>query len=172
MKASRVVLAHYRYLQTPVPADGDRASGQVFELIGNGFVTSGIDGTAASLSQSLDVEAQGSRLRIILIGHGKSWDVDRDIVDPICSRYSLDLRFVAKHFHYPGVEYEPNCPRDIPLALEEVNHDPYPNQYTWHLGGDTMSSLTIQPGSCFFFSYKDKCLSLAIHQNDPKVTCE
>ncbi len=124
MKASRVVLAHYRYLQTPVPADGDRTSGQVFELIGNGFVTSGIDGTAASLSQSLDVEAQGSRLRIILIGHGKSWDVDRDIVDPICSRYSLDLRFVAKHFHYPGVEYEPNCPRDIPLALEEVNHDP------------------------------------------------
>ncbi len=50
MKSSRVVLAHYRYLQTPVPADGDRTSGQVFELIGNGFVTSGIDGTAASLS--------------------------------------------------------------------------------------------------------------------------
>ncbi len=71
-EASRVVLAHYRYLQTPVPADGDRTSGQVFELIGNGFVTSGIGGTAASLLQYLDVEAQGSRLRITLIGMGRA----------------------------------------------------------------------------------------------------
>jgi len=144
-----------RFLQTPTPADGDRTSAQVFELIGNAFVTSGIDGTAASLLQDLEVEAPGSRLRVILIGHGQSWDVDRDIVDLICSRYGLDPRFVARHFDYPRILYERNRPRDFRLALENANHGPYEDTYTWDLGGDVMSSLSIQPDSCFFFSYED-----------------
>jgi len=85
-------------------------------------VTSGSDGTAASLSQDLEIEAWGSRLRVILVGHGESWDVDRDSVDLICSRYSLGPRFVAKHFDYQGIQDEENCPQDLRRALNSLSH--------------------------------------------------
>ena len=161
-----------RFLQTPKPADGEGTSAHVFELIENHFVASQTDGTAASLSQALEVEAQDSRLRIVLLAHGDSWDVDRDLVDIVCSRYRIDPRFVAQHFDYPSIDREKNCPRDLRLAIDELRQRTYRDQYPWDHGGDVMSSLSMQLGSSFFFSYKKECLSLAVHQEHGKITCK
>lgn len=69
-----------RFLQTPKPADGDKTFAHVFKLVGGRLLESPNYGTAASLSRALEREARNSRLRIVLIGHGDSWDVDRDIL--------------------------------------------------------------------------------------------
>ncbi|KAL8705278.1 MAG: hypothetical protein Q9201_001609 [Fulgogasparrea decipioides] len=159
-----------RFLRTSTPANGDPTSPQVFDLIGNRFVASETDGTAASFSQALGVEAQDSRLRLVLVGHGESWDVDRDIVDVLCSRYSIDPRFVAQHFEHPGIRFEKNCPRDICLALDEVDKDFFINRYTWDLGGDVMFLSSAQLGSYFFLTYMSEGLSLAVHNEDLRVT--
>ncbi|KAL8685603.1 MAG: hypothetical protein Q9218_007658, partial [Villophora microphyllina] len=71
---------------TPTPADRDATSAQIFDLTSDRFVASDIHNTAASFAQALEVEAQKSRLRVILIGYLESWDVNRDIVDVLCSR--------------------------------------------------------------------------------------
>ncbi|KAL8822560.1 MAG: hypothetical protein Q9191_006706 [Dirinaria sp. TL-2023a] len=158
-----------RFLQTPKQADGDKTSAYVFELIGNRFVASQADDTAASLSQAIDFEVQGSRLRVLLVVHGESWDVDRDIVDLVCSKYSIDPRFVARHFGYPRNQWEKNCPGDLRHAIQE--YDLYSTgECSWDLGGDVMSSLSMQLGSCFYFSYENECLSLAVHRERGKVT--
>ncbi|KAI4113106.1 MAG: hypothetical protein LQ338_008233 [Usnochroma carphineum] len=163
-----------RFLQAPSPADGHGTSAQIFELIGtrfrNRFAAFESDGTAAAFSQALEVETKDSRLRIVLIGHGESWDVDRDIIDVVCSKYNVDPRFLAKHFDYPDIRWEKNCPPDIRLAVENVNRDYIENKYTWDLGGDVMSPLSMQLDSCFFFAYDTQSLSLAIHREDDKVT--
>ncbi|KAL8716988.1 MAG: hypothetical protein Q9225_005724 [Loekoesia sp. 1 TL-2023] len=159
-----------RFLQTPKPADGDETFTHVFELVGVRLVECQNDGTAASLSRALESEAHNSRLRIVLIGHGDSWDVDRDILDVVCSKYSVDPRFLARHFDYPGIQFEKNCPRDFRHAIQEVSQD-CNKQYTWDLGGDVMSHLSLQQlGSCFLFAYDSESLSLATHQEDLKVT--
>lgn len=159
-----------RFLQTPTPANGDKTSVHVFELLDNHFVESGTDSTAASLSQVLEVNVQSSRLRIVLICHGNSWDVDRNIVDIVCSKYSVDPRFVAKHFDYPDIRFEKNCPQDLRSAVNKVNDHYSENKYIWELGGDVMFPLSVQLGSCFSFAYQMNCLSLAVCQKDDKET--
>ncbi|KAL8725697.1 MAG: hypothetical protein Q9181_006315 [Wetmoreana brouardii] len=159
-----------RFLHTPKPANGDATSAQVFDLIGNRFVASEPHGTAPSFSQALGVEAQDSRLRLVLVGHGESWDVDRDIVDVICSRYSIDPRFVAQHFDYQHIRREKTCPRDLRLALEKVDANYYLNKYTWDLGGDVMFSSSAQLGSFFSLTYETEGLSLAVHNQVQRVT--
>ncbi|MDI1492664.1 MAG: hypothetical protein OHK93_004446 [Ramalina farinacea] len=125
-----------RFLQTPKPSTvRDETIAQILDLHDTHFTTSGEEASATSLSQALDVEQTG-RLRIVLISHGDSWDVDRDIVDVVCSKYSLDPRFVAKHFDYPWIRYEGNCPPDLFKAIERVDDDSYTNKYTWDLGGE------------------------------------
>ncbi|KAL8917771.1 MAG: hypothetical protein Q9208_007752 [Pyrenodesmia sp. 3 TL-2023] len=126
--------------------------------------------TAGDFSQALDIEADGSRLRIVLLGHGPSWDVDRDMVDVVCSKYQVDPRFLVRHFDYITVQEEENCPGDIADAIAAVDEDYFENKYTWNLGGEVMSPLSMQLGSCFFFAYAAQCLSVAIHEEGHKVT--
>lgn len=160
-----------RLLQTRKPVDEDATLGKIFELIGDRCVGSRTYKSAADFSQALDVERNDSQLRIVMIGHGRSWDVDRDMIDVVCSKYDVDPRFLVKHFDYPTVQWEKNCPGDISSGINDVNNDYYKNTYTWDLGGEVLSPLSIQSGSCFFFAYDDQCLSLAIHEEDHRVTC-
>lgn len=153
-----------RFLQTAKPNDGDRTFAHVFELIDNHFVASEAQFTATSLAQAIETKVQASRLRIVLICHGQSWDVDRDIVDVVCSKYSIDPRFMARHFNHSAIRFERNCPGDIGVALQRVDHLSFNNQYSWDLGGEIMSPLSMQSGSCFFFAYEGECLSLAVHR--------
>lgn len=160
-----------RLLQTPKHATGDKTSAQVFDLVGNRLLESSNVDTAASSSQALGSQAPDSRLRLVLVGHGDSWDVDRDMLDVVCSRYRVDPRFLARHLDYPTVHYEKHCPPQIKAAVE-VNRDFFLNKYTWELGGDIMSHLSLHLGSCFFFAYASEGLSLTIHREDHKVTRE
>lgn len=158
-----------RFLQTPKPATvEDETAAQIFDLDGTHFTTSGQEASAISLSQALNVEQIG-RLRVVLVSHGDSWDVDRDIVDVVCTKYSLDPRFVAKHFDYPKIRFEDNCPRDLFSAIKRVNNSSR-NKYTWDLGGEVCSQLSTKVGLCFFFAYEKECLSVALHEEDLNTT--
>ncbi|KAL9620226.1 MAG: hypothetical protein Q9160_005235 [Pyrenula sp. 1 TL-2023] len=159
-----------RFLQTSKPDDGDKTFAHVFELIDNRFVGSEAQTNATSFAQAIEANVPGSRLRLVLICHGQSWDVDRDIVDVVCSKYDIDPRFVAKHFDHPAIRYERHCPRDLRRALNEVDEDFFQSEYTWDLGGDVMSPLSFQLGSCYYFAYEKECLSLAIHPEKPRRT--
>ena len=163
-----------RFLQTPKPATGqeDETVAQIFDLNDSHFTTSGPEAIATSFSEALEVEQTG-RLRVVLISHGFSWDVDRDLVDVVCSKYSLDPRFLAKHFDYPSIRYEANCPRDLRDAEERVNFNYYNEvEYPWDLGGEVFSQLSTKLGLCFFFAYQNECLSVAIHEEDLHTTRE
>ena len=157
----------HRFLQTPTPANGDYTYANVFELIGHHFVAVSHDGDGVPLSQALEDRAEDSRLRLVLITHGDSWDVDRDVVDTVCNKYSLDPRFVARHFDYPDIQHELNCPEDLYHAIDRLyTKDDYP----WELGGDLMFSLSMELKSCFFITYMTECLSFAIHQQENRST--
>ena len=161
-----------RFLQTPKPATvRDDTAAQIFDLHDTHFTTSGQEATAGSLSEALNVEQTG-RLRVVMVSHGASWDVDRDIVDVVCTKYSLDPRFVAKHFHYPDIRCEHSHPRDINEAIRKVNEDCYHHKYSWDLGGEVFSQLSTKLGLCFFFAYQRECLSMAIHEEDLNTTRE
>lgn len=138
-----------RFLHAPKPANGDGTSARVFELIGNRFIKSEVDGTAASFSKAIEAEAHNSRMRIVLVSHGQSWDVDRDFVDIVCSKYRLDPRFVANHFDYPGIRDEKNHPRDLRLRIDKV-----PDMKTFSRANTTAGTKIITLGtlaaiSCF-----------------------
>ena len=150
-----------RFLQTPKPAGGDKTSAQVFNFIGNRFIASESNSTAASIFKATEDDTEGSLLRIVVISHGKSWDVDRDIIDAVCSRYGVDPRFIASHFDYSTIWDEENYPSDL-----------HENQFAWNLGDDTMSPLSMQLDSCFSFAYKEQCLSVAIHEKHSRTTCK
>ena len=161
-----------RFLQTPQPATVyDETIAQIFDLDDSHFTTSGQEATAGSLSEALNVEQTG-RLRVVLVVHGDSWDVDRDIVDVVCSKYSLDPRFVSKHFDYPGILNEGNCPRDIYEAIQNVNEDYLTHEYSWDIGGEVFSQMSTKLGLCFSFAYQKECLSMAIHEEDLNTTRE
>lgn len=162
-----------RLLQTPKPSTvQDETVAQIFDLHGAYFRTSGPEASPTSLSQALDVE-HFERLRVVLISHGDSWDVDRDLLDVVCSKYSLDPRFLAKHLDYPKIRCESNRPRDLRNAVESVNEHYYLSAgYTWNLGGEVFSQLSTTLGSCFSFAYEKECLSIAVHEEDHKVTRE
>ncbi|KAL8832900.1 MAG: hypothetical protein Q9170_004680 [Blastenia crenularia] len=157
-------------LQTPKPADGDEMTAHVFELTGEHLVECQNDGTPASFSRTLDSESPNSPLRVVVVGHGNSWDVDRDILDVLCSKYNIDPHFLARHLDYPTVWYEKHCPRDLCHGVEKADRDYYKKKYSWDLGGDVMSHLSLPPGSCFFFAYRAYSMSVAVHQEDLKVT--
>ena len=161
-----------RFLQTSKPANAHATSAHIFDLVDNRLVPTGTDYSAASFSENLAVQVQGSRVRVVLICHGDSWDVDREIVDVACSNYGIDPRFVARHFDHSQIRFEKNCPRDLLDSIEEVNNNYYEHRYSWDHGGLLMSPLSVQLGSCYSIAYKTDCLSIAVHHEGDKISCE
>lgn len=174
---SRSSLTHWpelswlsRFLQTPKPASGDETSAKIFDLVDDRLLESNDVDTAASLSQALESQVPDSRLRLVLVGHGDSWDVDRDMLDVVCNKYDVDPRFLAKHLDYPTIRCEKHCPSHLRHAVQSADDDFLLNGYSWDLGGEIMSHLSLQLGSCFFFAYASECLSLMVLQEDLRVT--
>ena len=152
----------HRFLQTPKPADANDTYAQTFDFIDSSVVESDVFRTPRLFSETLNNPLPGSSLRVVLVCHGDSWTVDRDIVDVACAKYDLDPRFVSQHFDYPYAKWEKNCPRDISKALAAVDDHYFENKYTWSLGGAIISSLSLQLSGHFCFAYKHECLSLKV----------
>ncbi|KAF2237992.1 hypothetical protein EV356DRAFT_332540 [Viridothelium virens] len=159
-----------RFLQTPSPVGGSETSAQVFDLIGTHFIASPIDGTPGSLANMLNTQSQDSRFRVVLLCHGDSWNVERDVVDVIGDRYDVDPRVMAKHFDYREIKRESNCPVDIRQGLVNVDRDYISNKYTWKLGGDLICSLSTPLNSWFSFNYDHECLSFVVRKDSSKTT--
>ncbi|KAI4147067.1 MAG: hypothetical protein L6R39_003248 [Caloplaca ligustica] len=163
-----------RLLQTPKPADGDETTAQIFDLVGSRFCASDVYRTAELFSQGIETKVRDSWLRLVLVGHGQSWDVDRDMIDVACDKFDVDPRFLAKHFDYLTIKWEKRCPPDIRSAFNNystfTDGDFHEDEHFWDLTSDILSALSMRPGSCFFFAYEDQCLSLAIHPEDENVT--
>lgn len=140
-----------RFLETPKPTNSDETSARIFDLVGDRLLESGNVDTVASLSQALETRSSDSRLRLVFVGHGDSWDVDRDILDVVCKRYDVDPRFLAKHLDYPTIRYEQHCPPQLYRAIKSADQDFYLNKYTWDLGGEISSRFVSAAGILFLF---------------------
>jgi hypothetical protein len=60
-----------------------------------------------------------SRLKAVVVSLGDSWDVGRDMVDVVSTRFDLDPRILMGHFDYSYCLKEANCPLDIDSRREE-----------------------------------------------------
>ncbi|KAL9059752.1 MAG: hypothetical protein Q9162_001053 [Coniocarpon cinnabarinum] len=160
----------HRFLQTSKPANVDSTYAQTFDFYDGRVAASDVFYDPASFSAALVRQVQSSRLRLVLVCHGESWDIDRDIVDVMCSRYDLDPRFVSQHFDYPDVKFERNCPRDISDAHKAADHDYYENKYEWKMGGSLLPPWSLQLDSHFRFAYRRECLSLKILREESGAT--
>lgn len=155
-----------RFLLTPTPSKREDTSAIVFDLIDQRMKQTEISKDAASFSKFLNVESHRSTFRLILVEHGESWDIDREMLDVVCSKYNVDPRFVASHLGHSEIHYEENCPNDLARDIGLLNRGAKCRRYDWSLGGELANTLSFSGGSVFFFSYRTMALSLAVHRDD------
>jgi hypothetical protein len=110
-----------RFLSAQVENVAEKTSVSVLTLQGQRLVPHESPLNAESLHAELWHPVAFSSLRVVLIGHGESWDVDRDIVDVVAARCDLGPRFLMRHFDHKYNWAEKRCPLEFKKNIRSMN---------------------------------------------------
>ena len=117
------------FLSAQVENVAEKTSVSVLTLQGQRLVPHESPLNAKSLHAELWYPSAVSNLRVVLIGHGESWDVDRDIVDVVAARFDLDPRFLMRHFDHKYDWVEKECPLEVKKNMRAMNDSIDPDHY-------------------------------------------
>ena len=112
VSARRSERPEYEWLQTflehPGPCNSETLA-VVFDSDGETLIERGqFSADTPQFSRILAARPSEVRTRYIVVSYQQSWNVDRSIVEKLCSTYNVEPDFFREHFYYHDIYSEDN----------------------------------------------------------------
>ena len=149
-----------RFMNTKVPGPHGETTVGICDLVREKLVYHDFSGDPDRLGDALSSNPQDSPLRVVVLTHVDSWDVNRQIVDVLGAKLDVDPRFLMSHFNHRKSYLEACCPGDISWSVARANPLMDLDKLGWNFDGDPFALPGAHSDSFCRVEYSTEFMSL------------